>query len=266
MLVYQIVILSIIQGLTEFLPISSSAHLILTPKFFGWADQGLAMDVAVHVGTLGAVLCYFWRDVLSMARGAFKLLRGEMDDHAKLFLWLVIGTVPAVIIGFLFSYFNVTHYFRSIGFIAFTTITFGIVLYIFDYLGEKNLTFQNMTFLKSLGIGCAQAIALMPGTSRSGICMAAARLLGFARLDAARFSFLLSIPSIIAAATLEGFKVYKEGNIEFYSDAGIAVVVSLIAGLGAIHFMMTWLRNSNFTPFVLYRIALGVLLLILALQ
>ena len=144
MLIYQIIILSIIQGLTEFLPISSSAHLILVPRFFEWADQGLEMDVAVHVGTLGAVICYFWRDVLSMTQGAFNLVRGKVNEDTKLFLWLVIGTIPAVIVGFLFSYFKVTDHFRSFGFIAFTTIAFGIVLYLFDRIGAKNLNLKKM--------------------------------------------------------------------------------------------------------------------------
>lgn len=262
MYIYQIVILAIIQGLTEFLPISSSGHLIIFPRFFGWADQGQVLDIAVHFGTLGAVLIYFWRDVWKMTVGFFQLVQGKLTPGGRLFLWLAIGTIPAVIIGFAISHFNVAPTLRSVKIIGYTMFVFGILLYLADRLAPKLETLKNFSTPKAFWVGVAQAVALIPGTSRSGICITAMRGLGFRRDEAARFSFLLSIPAILGAVTLEGYKAAKQGVLWAEKDnLVIGILVAFMAGLGAIHFMLRWLQKYDLKPFVLYRLVLGSFLL-----
>lgn len=260
LLLEQIFLLAIIQGLTEFLPISSSGHLILLPQFMGWKDQGLVMDVAVHVGTLGAVLFYFWREVIQLTIGFFNLATGRFTKQARFFLNLSLATVPAVILGSLISYFGLE--LRSIGLVASTSIFFGILMYIIDQRSPQINTFKEMTLGRGFLVGCAQALALIPGTSRSGACMTMGRLLGFERRDAARFSFLLSMPAIIAAATHTGIKVVQSGESLITHELLIGIGVSLMSGLVAIHFMMRWLQKSSLTPFVIYRLFLGGALLL----
>lgn len=261
----QIIILAIIQGLTEFLPVSSSAHLILAPQFLHWPPQGLAMDVAVHVGTLGAVVLYFWRDMIRMLKNLPDFLQGKWNGAgSKEILWLILGTIPAIIVGLVLSEIGVEKLY-SFGIIGSTSIVYGIFLYSADKWASSRRTLNMMTYKDSLWIGFAQALALVPGTSRSGVCMTMARSLGFNRLEAAKFSFLLSIPAIIAAATLTCYKVIQTNQGEIFKDAALGAAFSLVAGLMAIHFMMRWLKNSSFAPFVIYRIALGVFLLTLVL-
>lgn len=260
MLIYQIIILAVIQGITEFLPISSSGHLVILPHFFGWPDQGQAMDVAVHVGTLGAVLIYFWKDVLSMFTGFLALLRGKVTTGGRLFILLCIGTIPAVICGLLLSTYDLVS--RSVSLIGWTMIVYALVLYIADRLASSQSKLSQLSGLKVFWVGCAQALALIPGTSRSGACMTMMRFLGFNRCEAARFSFLLAIPSITAAASLTAYKMVKQGQFSsLYKDASIAAMISFVAGLIAINFMLKWLKKADFTPFVVYRLCLGGFLL-----
>jgi undecaprenyl-diphosphatase len=260
LLIYQIIILGVIQGLTEFLPVSSSGHLVILPHFFNWPDQGRAMEVAVHVGTLGAVLIYFWKDVLSMFTGFLSLLRGKVTTGGRLFILLCIGTVPAIIFGFILSTYDLMS--RSVSLIGWTMIIYALVLYIIDRLASTEGTIKQISGPKVFLVGCAQALSLIPGTSRSGACMTMMRFLGFNRCDAARFSFLLAVPSIIAAASLTAYQLLKQGQFSsFYKDASIAAMISFVAGLIAINFMLTWLRNGDFTPFVVYRLCLGGFLL-----
>lgn len=262
MLLYQVIILAIIQGITEFLPVSSSGHLIIFPHFFQWPDQGLDMDVAVHVGTLGAVLIYFWRDVLSMFGGALSLIRGKMTKGGELFVLLCIGTIPAIILGFLLSHYNLMDRMRSVEVIAWTMIVYGVLLYFIDKFASVGEPLGKMTGFRAFVVGIAQALALIPGTSRSGACITMMRVLGYNRADAAKFSFLLSIPAISAAAVLQGYKMYQGGRFSsMYQQTSIAAIVSFVAGLLAINFMLTWLRKGNFTPFVIYRLGLGAFLL-----
>lgn len=260
---YQIIFLSIVQGITEFLPISSSGHLILVPKLFGWKDQGLTLDVAVHLGTLGAVVIFFWRDVLRLMKGSIKLLQGQKTHDGHLVLALCLGTIPAVIFGLYLSSLG-TEGLRSYSVIGWTSIIFGLALYAADRFFKEEMTMHSLTLSHAWWIGVAQAFALIPGTSRSGVTITMGRTLGLTRVEAARFAFLLCIPSIIAAATLTGYKAVKAQEVLMIQDLILAITVSFFAGLMAISFMIRWLRRSNFTIFIVYRLCLGFFLLYLA--
>ena len=263
MLLLHIVVLAIVQGITEFLPISSSGHLILVPVVAGWPDQGLLIDVAVHVGTLGAVMLYFWRDVWAMLSGLGRLAKGRWDPGAKLATLVVVGTVPVVIAGFVLNHFY-PQGLRSIEVIGWTTLGFGIVLYVADAFGLTVRRLEHLRFSDAAVIGVSQILALIPGTSRSGITMTAARMLGFDRPDAARFSMLLSMPTILGAGTLKGWELYQSGDAQLTTDAFAVAGLAMVSALVAIAAMMAWLRRATFTPFVVYRVVLGVLLLAFA--
>lgn len=260
MTIEQLIVLAVVQGITEFLPISSSAHLILVPYVTGAADQGPLLDVAVHVGTLGAVVLYLWRDVVRMLVGFGRLLRGRADPGGRLALQLVVGTLPLVAAGYLDSRYLGTAL-RSVEVIAWATLGFGIVLWFADRVGMTVRRIDHLGYGDALLIGASQVLALIPGTSRSGITMTAARLLGFERSDSARFSMLLSIPAIVAAGALAGLDLYKTGDARLTADAFIAGGLSLVTALVTIILMMGWLKRASFLPFVLYRIALGAALL-----
>ncbi len=258
----QILVLAIIQGLTEFLPVSSSGHLILVPAVTGWPDQGLAIDVAAHVGTLVAVLIYFWRDVGRMLAGMARLLTGRVDPGARLVGLLLIGTVPALFAGYLIDkYF--AEALRHVAIVGWTLIGFGILLWIADRIGLTIRRIEHMTFAQAVFIGFAQALAFIPGTSRSGICMTAARIVGYERAEAARFAFLLSIPAIAAAGLWKGYQLVESGATEQIQAAVLTAGLCALVGLFAIAFMMAWLKRANFTVFVVYRLLLGGLILYL---
>jgi len=262
MTVFHILLLSLIQGLTEFLPVSSSGHLVLLPHFFGWQNQGLEMDVALHVGTLTAVLIYFWADVWRMVTHFFRYcLKGfrpqDLDDQVRLALSLVVATLPAVFVGFILKKMGLDDI-RQVSVIATTSIVFAFVLFACDRFGSRKNSLSEITLKRGFLIGLGQALALIPGVSRSGICISIALSLGFTRVAAARFAFLMSIPSIIGAATLTTFDVIKEGTPLVWVDIGLAIVYSSLAGLLAIHFMLTFLARHSLTIFVVYRIILGL--------
>ncbi|MGH7185029.1 MAG: undecaprenyl-diphosphate phosphatase [Pseudomonadota bacterium] len=258
----QIVVLSVVQGLTEFLPISSSGHLILVPYLTGWPDQGLAFDVAAHVGTLAAVLLYFWRDVGGLLRGFCRLFVGRMTREGRLALYLLAATIPALAIGYaLEALAGGTP--RRIEVVAWAMIGFALVLWFADRVGLTVRRLEHVSLGQALVIGIAQPIAFIPGTSRSGITMVAARLMGYERKEAARFSFLLSIPAIFAAGIYEALKLVQTGDVAALKGAGLAALFSMITGLAAIAFLMRWLKRSSFAPFVIYRLILGVALLAL---
>ena len=257
----QIVVLAVVQGITEFLPISSSAHLILTPHVFGWADQGLLVDLAVHVGSLVAVLVYFWRDVLMMLVGVPKLVTDRSHPGARLIIILLVATIPAVVVGLLAKH-TVETAFRSVELIAWTTVFWGIVLYIGDRFGPMIRRLEHLRIPGAIFIGCAQVLAMVPGTSRSGITITAARFLGFERRDAARFSFLLSIPTIAGAGLLGVKELMESGSAQLQHDALIAAIIACATAFGAIWFLMNWVRRSSYTPFVIYRVLLGSALLV----
>lgn len=257
-----LLILSLVQGITEFLPISSSAHLILVPQLLCWPDQGLILDVAAHIGTLLAVLVYFWQDLFSMLRGIPQLAQWRKDPRPRLILLLLAASIPALAIGFAID--------QALGgpsrdpkIIAYAMIGFGILLWVCDRLGLTVLRIHQMTIKQSVIIGLAQCLAFIPGASRSGMTMSMARLLGYERPEAARFSFLLSIPTIAAAGLYEGYKLVQQGSAEEFHRAAIMTGLSALFGFLAIAFMMYWVRRASFLPFVLYRFIVGFGLLYL---
>ncbi|MEZ5932333.1 MAG: undecaprenyl-diphosphate phosphatase [Alphaproteobacteria bacterium] len=262
----QSIVLGLVQGLSEFLPISSSGHLILVPLFTGWADQGLTFDVAVHIGSLGAVLLYFRNDLFAMLRGAFDWSEPGVLSHPgrHLIALIAVGTLPIIIGGIAIKMLIGTDNLRSAWVVGCTSIFFGSALYIADRIGARERDITQMGFTDALLIGCAQVLALIPGTSRSGVTMTAARLLGLHRAEAARFSFLLSIPAILAAGSLITLEV-MEGNGEgLDSTAVLGMLAAFLSAWAAIAFLMKWLRQESFTPFVIYRLILGVVLLVYA--
>ena len=256
MSILHIVVITFIQGVTEFLPISSSGHLVLVPIFTGWPDQGQIIDVAVHVGTLAAVVLYFWRDVFAMLRGIVFVMRGRKDPYAKLAGLIVLATIPVFVVGYVLNHHGVDGL-RSLNVVAWTTLGFGIVLWLSDKVGMTLRRVEHMGVSDAIIIGFAQILALIPGTSRSGVTMSAARVLGMERGDAARFSMLLSIPTIIGAGTLSAIDLYRTGDLQLTHDAIFVVIFSLVVALVAISFLMTWLKRASFTPFAIYRIILG---------
>lgn len=260
MALFHILILAVVQGITEFLPISSSGHLVLTSRVLCWPDQGLTMDVAVHVGSLLAVMVYFWRDVWAMIVGLGRLVTGRGGPQTRLLVNVVVATIPVMVVGF-FAQDYITGFLRSVEVIAWATIGFGILLWIADRIGMTVWRIDHLGMPSALAIGLAQVLALIPGTSRSGITMTAARFIGLERSDAARFSLLLSIPTIIAAGGLTGFQVYQRGELFLSSDLFVAAGLAFVTALIAIAAMMAWLKRAGFGPFVVYRILLGAALL-----
>jgi undecaprenyl-diphosphatase len=257
-----IILLAVVQGITEFLPISSSGHLVLTPAITGAADQGLLLDVSVHVGTLLAVLIYFWRDVLAMIIGFFRLFSGRMTPGARMALHIVVATIPVVAVGYYFKQSGIEEQMRSVEIIAWTTLVFGIILWFADKVGMTINRIEHMGWVGSIFIGLAQVIALVPGVSRSGITMTAARLMSYERSDAAQFSMLMSIPVIMGAGLLAGLDLHKAGNMELNREVLLAIGFSFITALITIAVLMSWLKRASFTPFAIYRIILGIALLI----
>jgi len=266
-----ILILAIIQGITEFLPISSSGHLVLAWEAFdiaGWQvaeetnSERMILDVAVHLGTLFAVVVYFRQDVARMSVGFARAFAGRRDPGADLAFYVIFATLPLVVAGF-FLKDLVTTVLRDPTVVASTTIGFGLLLYAGDRIGMTVRRLEHLSLASVALIGLAQILALVPGTSRSGITMTAARFCGFERTEAARFSMLLAIPAILGAATLAGYDLYLLNDLRIGLDAVIAAVLAFVAALLAIAVMMNWLRHASFTPFVVYRLWLGGVLLYL---
>ena len=261
-----LLILAIVQGLTEFLPISSSAHLILPAKIMGWPDQGPMIDLMAHLGSLGAVVIYYRQDVGRMIGGGFDLLSFNPERHqkpqAKLAFHILIATPPALMVGLLMSVKGWDELVRSPLIIAWAMIGFGIVLWLADVWGKKQKTIDGMNWRAALLIGLAQVLAFIPGTSRSGITMTAARGLGYTRSEAARFSMLLAIPTILAGGSFAFLKLLKDGGgAASLTDGLIVAGLSLIAAYFAIYVFMKLIDRISFFPFMLYRLALGGALL-----
>ncbi|MAH83055.1 MAG: undecaprenyl-diphosphatase [Rhodospirillaceae bacterium TMED8] len=255
-----IAVLAVVQGITEFLPVSSSGHLVLVPLFLQVPDQGLLIDIAVHVGTLGAVILYFWRDMWSIFGGITRLLKGRRDRGSKLAGLLLIGSVPVVAAGFLLNNLSPGGI-RGLEVIGWATLGFGVLLLIADKIGMTLRRIEHLRWGDAVIIGMAQALALIPGTSRSGICMTAGRMMGMERHESARFAMLLGIPAIFAAGALKGWELYQSDNFQLTLDAILAAGLSFLTALVAITLMMAWLRRASFTIFGVYRILLGIFLL-----
>ena len=263
-------ILAVVQGLTEFLPVSSSGHLNVVWALFDWVGWAVPentssdrqiVNIAVHMGTLLAVCLYFWRDLAQIAGGLSKLFVGQMNPAARLAFYILLGSLPIVIVGYFFKD-QITGLQDNIRVIAWATIGFGVLLLIADRTG---LTVRRVEHLGAAGavfIGLMQVLAFIPGTSRSGITMTAARFLGFERAEAARFSLLLSIPAILGAGTLAGFDLYRSADAQLSFDALVAAAVAFVMAFLSIALMIRWLRRAGFMPFVLYRLFLGAALLI----
>lgn len=262
MSIVQLIVLALVQGISEFLPISSSGHLVLVPIFGGWPDQGLDMDISVHVGTLGAVIIYFWRDILAMLGGLGRSLRGRPDPWSRLFWQIVVATIPVVIFGFAAKEVLGDDFFRSVVIIGWSMLIWGIVLWVADTMCLTVKRMEHMPWVDAIIIGISQVLALIPGTSRSGITMTAARALGYERAEAARFSMLLSIPTILGAGILAGKDIYESGNPLLTTDALIGAGLSFVSALITIMLLMAFLKRASFTPFVIYRIILGIVLLV----
>jgi undecaprenyl-diphosphatase len=256
----QLVVLAVVQGITEFLPISSSGHLVLAPIVMDWPDQGLMIDVAVHVGTLGAVIVYLWRDLWAMTLDIIRAFSGRRGPGLKLAGYIVIGTIPVVIAGFGLKAIAPDGI-RSATVIGWSFIGFGIVLWLADRFGMTVRKIEHMNWLGALYIGLAQVLALIPGASRAGTTITMARILGMERRDAARFSMMLSIPAILGAGVLLGKDLAESGDLALQATAVMAAGMSFVAALIAIVLMMGWLRRASYTPFVVYRIIVGIVIL-----
>ena len=254
--------LALLQGLTEFLPISSSAHLILLPIFSGWEDQGLAFDVAVHVGTLIAVVSYLRKDISQLFMGWCRSVSGAGHSQESRLAWLVVlGTIPVGIAGLLLND-TVETVLRSPMVIAGATIAFGVLLWIADRAGRQQRDLSKMTIRDGLIIGLFQVLALIPGTSRSGITMTGALFLGLNRTSSARFSFLLSVPVITLAGGLKLVELVQSSLVIDWLAIIVGVAVSAISAYVCIALFLKWLERMGMTPFVIYRLCLGAVLLI----
>ena len=255
----QILVLASVQGLTEFLPISSSAHLILVPVLTGWPDQGLAFDVAVHVGSLAAVLIYFRRDFAAMLREGLRLPPGA-GEQGRIAWLVVVASIPVGVVGLALG-FGFSDTLRHPLVIAAATIGFGILLLVAERVGAKNLRLESISLRDAIVIGCAQALALIPGTSRSGITMTAGLLVGLSPAASARFSFLLSAPVILTAGSHEAMRLAAGAADARWSELAAGALVTAICAYACIHVFLRLVDRIGFMPFVAYRLVLGGVLL-----
>jgi undecaprenyl-diphosphatase len=257
----QTIVLAIVQGLTEFLPISSSGHLVLVPAIFGWTDQGLIFDVAVHLGSLAAVCVYFRKDLAGLVAGGVRLLAGSGESpESRMALYIMIGTIPAAITGLLFAGWIEANL-RNPVVIVFTLSGYGVLMALADRFGRQQRIFATARLKDAIIIGIAQALALVPGTSRSGVTISAAMMLGFQRQDAARFSFLLSAPVIMLAAAFESSMLFVEGTQFAWAQLAIGVSISAVVAYFSIDFFMRFVNVIGLLPFAIYRLILaGVVL------
>ena len=259
----QILILALVQGLTEFLPVSSSAHLILVPVLTGWKDQGLAFDVAVHVGTLAAVVIYFRKEITRMTMSWFASVAGKgFDADAKLAWAVLFGTVPVGLAGLFFKDFIELHL-RSPMVLASATLLFALLLWWADAKARGERDEYSLGWRDIVFIGLAQALALIPGTSRSGATMTAGLFLGLSRQAAARFSFLLSIPVIVLAGGLETLDYLEHANINDMQPLMLGALLSGVSAYFCIHYFLKLLEKIGMMPFVIYRILLALFLFVM---
>jgi undecaprenyl-diphosphatase len=262
---FQAIVLGIVQGLTEFLPISSSGHLRIVPALFGWEDPGAAFTAVIQLGTMAAVLLYFrndlWRIASTWVRSLRRPdLRQELD--ARMGWYIIAGTVPISILGLAFSD-QIENEARNLYLIGTTLIVLGLILWIADRTAKRERDVTTVTLRDSVIVGCAQALALIPGVSRSGATITAGLLLGFDRASAARYSFLLSVPAVVLSGLFELRKIGEEEGAGL-GPTILATIFSFIVGYASIAFLLRWLTSHTMGIFVVYRVALGVLVLALA--
>jgi undecaprenyl-diphosphatase len=273
----QAAILGLVQGLTEFLPVSSSAHLVIVPWLFGWPDPGIAFDVALHMGTVIAVLAYFWRDWLNIIQGLLRVVstRRIDDPQGKLGVYILLGTIPGVIAGLLletridesFHSADPSRQANGILIIAVLMIALAAALFLAERLARHRLDITQLTLGAALGVGLAQALAVLPGVSRSGSTITAGLFAGLKREAAARFSFLLGTPIIVGSGIKKGYDVLQAGGIPADQQAAFAIgfVVAVISGYLAIWLLLRFLQRNSTLPFIVYRVVVGVLLITLVL-
>ena len=257
----QLVVLGILQGITEFLPISSSAHLILVSDLFNWKDQGINHDIAVHIGTLGAVLFYLRNSVISILSDIKLFFIHQRSAQEFLFVKIVISTLPSIVVGFVvYNYFM--KYFRDIHLIAYSCIFFGIILYLADKYSVSKKTWEKLSFSDAFIIGICQCFAFIPGASRAGVTITGSRLLGLSRESAAIYSLLLSIPIIIASLFLAFPNFFNDSeNIFNLKQVFTSSIVSFITAFFSIKFLMGLVKKYSYNSFVIYRILLGIIIL-----
>ncbi len=254
----QYFLIGIIQGITEFLPISSSGHLVLFAQLTNWEDQGLFTDIAVHFGTLFAVIIYLREDIYYFITNIFQFKIFEDQIIFK----IILATLPAIILGY-FIYDYVSLYFRSIQLIALSSIIFAIILFFADRLKIKSKSWNKITYFEALIVGLFQVLAFIPGASRAGVTISGARLLGYDRLNAVRFSMILSIPIILASMTLSFMNTFNREYIEVnLYQSFFALIISFITALLSIIFLMNFIKKFNFNIFIIYRVLLGIVLLL----
>lgn len=258
--IFHLVLVAFVQGATEFLPVSSSGHLMLLPFALDIEDQGRLVDVAAHIGTLGAVIAYFFRDVAHACLGIVQLLLGRYrNPRSKTAIFLFIATVPVGAVGIAFEFSGLADAIREFPeIVGWTTLIFGLLLLWADKKGGKSLSFEDWKIRDALLMGVLQVAALIPGTSRSGAVITAARFLGYERSQAARLAMLMSVPAILGAGILTGTGAVLQADAAAFADAAVVAAISFFAALAALAFMMKWLESTDYTPYVAYRIVLGI--------
>ncbi|MCW2924339.1 MAG: undecaprenyl-diphosphate phosphatase [Thermoleophilia bacterium] len=260
---FHAVVLGLVQGLTEFLPISSSGHLLIVPKALGWGDPGAAFTAIIQLGTMLAVLAYFREDLGRIFSGAWKEFRRRDGQHAeelRLFTMVALGTVPIAILGIVLKD-QISHGARNLHLVAIALIVFGLVMELADRFGPEREELDQLTVPRGVLVGVAQALALVPGVSRSGATISMSRALGLKRQDAARFSFLLSIPAVVLSGL---FELRDVGNGVDLAPTLVATVVAFVTGYASIAFLLGYLGRHGLTVFTVYRVALGIAVLALA--
>ncbi len=258
------VVLGIVQGLTEFLPISSSAHLRLVGELFGWEDPGAAFTAIIQIGTEAAVLLYFRKDIWRIVVAWLGSLAGRRkgDPDARMGWLIIVGSIPIVVLGLLFQD-QIETTFRSLWLVAGMLIFFGVLLGIADHVGAKKRKLRDITVGHGVIYGFAQSLALIPGVSRSGGTITAGLFMGYERSAAARYAFLLAIPAVFGSGFYQLFKSWNEPGVFTLGETAAATGVAFLVALGVIAFFMNWISKHSFLPFVVYRVAVGTTLLVL---
>ncbi len=256
-----IILLSLVQGISEFLPVSSSAHLLFLSKLFGVREPSLSFVVALHAGSLLAILFYFYKDIWTLIKGFFGIFKGAVTFEFYQSLILIIATLPAIFVGFYINKVNLD-IFRTSFSIGVMSIIFGILLYISDKSSTAFSNSRYMTIRRGFLIGLGQALALIPGVSRSGMTLTAARFLGFSRSFSAKFIFIMAIPVILGAIVIKGYDMFQENTPVLTQEIGLGILLSFVFSLCFLHLLLKWLKNHSLFPIVVYRICLGILLIV----